>query len=95
MAEWGIRPDGYPRVKRTVGRWAAGSAAVRPAGSIRLRVVAPDKIGLDVARDLSNTPAMDPVVIALAQLVRDRWEREQRDRANRRTNLRVVKVETP
>jgi hypothetical protein len=67
---------------------------VRPGGSIRLRVVAPEKIGLDVACDMSNTPAMDPVVIALAQLVRDRWEREQQDRANRRTTLRVVKVET-
>ena len=67
---------------------------VRPGGSIRLRVVAPEKTGLDVASDMSNTPAMDPIVIALTQLVRDRWERERRDRANRRTTLRIVKVET-
>ncbi len=67
---------------------------VRPGGSIRLRVVAPEEIGLDVASDMSNSPAMDPVVIALAQLVRDRWERERRDRANRRTTPRIVKVET-
>jgi hypothetical protein len=33
---------------------------------------------------------MDPVVIALAQLVRDRWANEQRDRRARRSRLRVV-----
>jgi len=66
-----------------------------PAGGPRLRVVlvGPNE-GLDVPPGASNNRAMDPVVIALAQLVRDRWEREQRDRANRRTTLRVVKVET-
>jgi hypothetical protein len=34
---------------------------------------------------------MDPVVIALAQLVRDRWTNEQRARADRRRRLRVVR----
>jgi hypothetical protein len=33
---------------------------------------------------------MDPVVIALAQLVRDRWANEQRDGHARRARLRVV-----
>jgi hypothetical protein len=33
---------------------------------------------------------MDPVIIALAQLVRDRWANEQRDRHARRARLRVV-----
>jgi hypothetical protein len=65
------------------------------AGGPRLHVVlvGPNE-GLDVPSGASNNRVMDPVVIALAQLVRDRWEREQRDRANRRTTLRVVKVET-
>ncbi len=77
-----------------MGPRVSASPRNTPRGPIRLRIVAPEKNGLDVVRDMSNTPAMDPVVIALAQLVRDRWEREQRDRANRRTALRVVKVET-
>jgi hypothetical protein len=34
---------------------------------------------------------MDPLVIALAQLVRDRWEREQADRATARERLRIVR----
>lgn len=58
----------------------------------RLVVVAP-KQGLDVAPDASNNRLMDPVVLALAQLVRDRWEREQRERGHRRASLRVVRVE--
>ncbi len=61
-----------------------------PQESVRLRVVPPEENGLDVVRDMSNTPAMDPVVIALAQLVRDRWERERAERTRRRAALRVV-----
>jgi hypothetical protein len=37
--------------------------------------------------------SMDPVVIALAQLVRDRWTNEQRTRDARRSNLVVVPSE--
>jgi hypothetical protein len=33
---------------------------------------------------------MDPVIIALAQLVRDRWSNEQRGRRDHRARLRVV-----
>jgi hypothetical protein len=33
---------------------------------------------------------MDPVVIALAQLVRDRWTNEQRASAGRQRRLRAV-----
>jgi len=34
---------------------------------------------------------MDPVVIALAQLVRDRWANEQRARAGRQRRLRLIR----
>jgi hypothetical protein len=37
-----------------------------------------------------DNPAMDPVVIALAQLVRDRWTNEQRAHADRRHHLHVT-----
>lgn len=55
---------------------------------IRRPVVPDDR--LDVPPDASNTSVMDPLVIALAQLVRDRWAAEQRERAAQRTRLRVV-----
>jgi hypothetical protein len=55
---------------------------------IRRAVVPDDR--LDVPPDASNTSVMDPLVIALAQLVRDRWAAEQRERAAQRTRLRVV-----
>jgi hypothetical protein len=38
-----------------------------------------------------DNPATDPVVIALAQLVRDRWTNEQPARADQRRHLRVVR----
>jgi hypothetical protein len=34
---------------------------------------------------------MDPVVLALAQLVRDRWENERREKRARRQRLTLVK----
>jgi hypothetical protein len=40
-----------------------------------------------------DNPVVDPVVIALAQLVRDRWTNEQRARADRRQRLQVVRGE--
>lgn len=39
---------------------------------------------------VAHNDAMDPLVAALAQLVRDRYAREQRDQAAARERLRVV-----
>ena len=39
--------------------------------------------------------SMDPVVIALAQLVRDRWTNEQHARNARRSSLTVVPSKQP
>lgn len=63
-----------------------------PSGlGIRLVVVAPSlDSGLDRSGVSSDNPAMDPVIAALAQLVRDRYERELADNAARRGRLRVV-----
>jgi hypothetical protein len=69
---------------------AGGAAGGGGLLAIRIRrAVVPDD-RLDVPPDASNTPVMDPLVIALAQLVRDRWAAEQRERAAQRTRLRVV-----
>jgi hypothetical protein len=46
---------------------------------------------VDASIQVRDNPAMDPVVIALAQLVRDRWTNEQRDRAGHRRHLRLVR----
>ena len=37
-----------------------------------------------------DNPAVDPVVVALAQLVRDRWANERRARADRLSRVRAV-----
>ncbi len=37
-----------------------------------------------------DNPSMDPVVVALAQVVRDRWTNEQRLRRVRQARLGVV-----
>ena len=58
-------------------------------GGIRVRVVRPE--GLAAAPDLGDTCGVDPVVAALAQLVRDRWAREQAGRVAARERLRVVR----
>jgi hypothetical protein len=55
---------------------------------VRIDFVRP--AGLDLAAQASDTGAMDPVVVALAQLVRDRYERELGEKAARRQRLRVV-----
>lgn len=65
----------------------------RLPGPIPRIVVVGPKMGLDVRPGASNNRAMDPVVIALAQLVRDRWAREQPAEDARRSHLRVVKKE--
>jgi hypothetical protein len=45
---------------------------------------------VDAHPQVRDNPAMDPVVIALAQLVRDRWTNEQRARAARRHHRQVT-----
>jgi hypothetical protein len=68
-------------------------AAVEGSGAPALRVVvvapAVDS-GLDRRRVERENAAMDPVIAALAQLVRDRYERELTEKAARRGRLRVV-----
>lgn len=61
----------------------------RKGSPIRVVLIRPE--GLDVGAAASNTGAMDPLVIALAQLVRDRWAREQADRTSARERLRVIR----
>lgn len=61
----------------------------RPA--IRLVVVVPPaNSGVDRSGVSSDNPAMDPVIAALAQLVRDRYDRERAEKAAKRQRLRVV-----
>ena len=58
---------------------------------IRVLVVAPrTEVGLDRLPASSDNPAMDPLIVALAQLVRDRYERELASKAARRGRLRVL-----
>jgi hypothetical protein len=61
---------------------AARVAAPTPGRHwLAVRIVRPMR-PLDSPADASNTPAMDdPLVAALAQLVRDRWAAERRERA--------------
>lgn len=75
------------------------SSASRLAGYvapvIRLVVVAPALVsGLDRSAVSSDNPLMDPVIAALAQLVRDRYDRERAEKAARRQRLRVVEGKT-
>ena len=65
-----------------------GRRPARTGSPVRVVLVAPD--GLDVGAPASDTGVMDPLVIALAQLVTDRWTREQAERAAARARLRVV-----
>ncbi len=70
----------------------AAEQSRRPATNRpRIRIVLIRPEGLDVGAGASNTEVMDPLVIALAQLVRDRWEREQADRVAARERLRVIR----
>jgi len=55
---------------------------------IRVKVVRPG--GLEVACNLVDTGRMDPLVAALAQLVRDRWANEEAYRVAARERLPVV-----
>ncbi len=80
-----------------VARRATGTTGVagrltggcRPA--IRLVVVVPPaNSGVDRSGVSSDNPAMDPVIAALAQLVRDRYDRERAEKAAKRQRLRIV-----
>ncbi|MGO9208153.1 MAG: hypothetical protein ACLQBX_18575 [Candidatus Limnocylindrales bacterium] len=76
----------HPTAPRTADATAGGGATV-----MAIRVCRPTSgDGLAVPPESSNTPPMDPLVVALAQLVRDRWAAEQRERAAQRARLAVV-----
>ncbi len=66
------------------------AAALTPA--LRLVVLSGTAALADSTVSRDNV-SVDPVVIALAQLVRDRWANEQRARSDRRARLRVVPSE--
>ena len=77
------------RAVGTAGAVSRGSGDCRPA--IHLVLVAPAaNSGVDRSGVSSDNPAMDPVIAALAQLVRDRYERELAEKAARRQRLRVL-----
>jgi len=65
----------------------AGGGATRMAVQVH-RATPEERLALPP--DASNTPPMDPLMMALAQLVRDRWAAEQRERAAQRARLVVV-----
>ena len=74
------------------GSMGAAVAPRRPTGpAIHLVLVEPAVVsGLDSRCVASDNPAVDPVIAALAQLVRDRYERELAEKAARRHRLRVL-----
>lgn len=55
---------------------------------IRVRIVAPD-IETD-QMNAGHNPGVDPVIVALAQLVKDRWRNEKQAEAERRKRLTVI-----
>lgn len=63
----------------------------RRAAAVRLVIVRPDPAEVADAGQVRDNPAVDPVVIALAQLVRDRWANERRVRVHHRRLVRVRK----
>jgi hypothetical protein len=72
-------------------RRLARPSSAPPGAGLHLAIVRPDPAGVADCPQVRDNPAMDPVVIALAQLVRDRWTNEQRARADHRRHLRVVR----
>lgn len=60
----------------------------------RLLIVTESGALAESSLPMDNLP-MDPVVIALAQLVRDRWTNEQDARTARRSSLTVVPSHEP
>jgi hypothetical protein len=57
---------------------------------MRLAIVRPDPTTVAGGIQVRDNAAMDPVVTALAQLVRDRWANERRASADRRRHVRAV-----
>jgi hypothetical protein len=81
------RSDG--RMPGATARTSGRSAVTGPL--LRVVLVAPAaESGVDRSGVSSDNPAMDPVIAALAQLVRDRYDRERAEKAARRHRLRVV-----
>ena len=75
------------------GRLAGSASRTEsgPSGGLPVRIRVVHDAELDSRRGASNTPGMvDPLVLALAQLVRDRYAAEQAERRTRRGRLRLV-----
>jgi len=58
---------------------------------LQIRIVEPVGALLDAPREVRHNLGVDPVVIALAQLVRDRWDNERRSRRRRGAALTIVR----
>lgn len=78
---------GGPRDRCPVSREPVGGRLLPMA--IRIRSAAVEN-GLAVPAGASNNRAMDPLVAAFAQLVRDRWAAERRAQVAGRGRMRVV-----
>ena len=62
-----------------------------PRGAaLHLTIIRPSTIELDASPQVRDNASMDPVVIALAQLVRDRWTNERQTLADHRRRLKTV-----
>jgi hypothetical protein len=58
---------------------------------LQIRIVEPVAARLDALPQVRHNLPVDPVVIALAQLVRDRWNNERRSRRRRGAALMIVR----
>ena len=72
----------------------AGARHVPPVTTLHLTVVRGTAPLVESSASRDNR-SVDPVVIALAQLVRDRWTYEQHARDDQRSNLTVVPSKKP
>jgi hypothetical protein len=80
---------GRPQPGRVEPARRAWARHVPPVTTLQLAVVRGTARLTESSASMDNT-LVDPVVIALAQLVRDRWTNEQRDRDAGRSSLTVV-----
>jgi hypothetical protein len=83
---------GRPQPGRVEPARRAWARHVPPVTTLHLTVVRGTAPLAESSASRDNT-LVDPVVIALAQLVRDRWTNEQRARDARRSSLVVVRSE--
>ncbi len=86
-----------PPARRSAAHRASRGRAYRncpTASPVKLRlVVLSGNPALAESTGSRDNHSMDPLVIALAQLVRDRWANEQRDRRTRQARLQIVAKE--